>query len=214
MSMRRRVWLTGALAIAASQLVGGVAHADDVEATLRAITKARAKTRTLRARFTQTRTIGLLATEVKSKGSLTMVRPDRLRWQLDPPDAVTYWVGPDGLAIDSGDGVTRIGKAGASRFAAVLDDLMVMLGGDLTKLRARYRLETRRKDGKLELSATPKNKKVAKHVRKLTMRARQPLWNVEQVVILERSGDASRIDFEPFERNVKVPPARMRPPKK
>jgi outer membrane lipoprotein-sorting protein len=210
----RRAYLAAALATAASSLLAAPAWADDVEETLRAITKARSKTRTLRARFTQTRTIGLLATEVKSNGSLSMVQPGRLRWQLDPPDAVTYWIGPKGLAIDSGDGVTRIGRAGAGRFAAVLDDLMTMLGGDLGKLRRRYRLELSREGGKIELSATPKNKKTAKHVRKLSMRASLPLWNVERVVIHERNGDASRIDFEPFERNVAIPAAHMRPPAK
>mgnify|MGYP006171435663 CR=1 FL=1 len=34
--------------------------------------------------------IGLLATVVKSEGEMTLVRPDRLRWELKPPDAIIY----------------------------------------------------------------------------------------------------------------------------
>ena len=62
-----------------------LACASDVDEAARAsITKARATIKTLQAPFKQTRVIGLLASEVKSKGKLTLVRPDRLRWDLVP----------------------------------------------------------------------------------------------------------------------------------
>ncbi|MFO0673296.1 MAG: hypothetical protein U0235_27395 [Polyangiaceae bacterium] len=44
--------------------------------------------------FTQERTIGLLATKVKSTGTPALARPDRLRWELAAPDSVVYRVAP------------------------------------------------------------------------------------------------------------------------
>ncbi len=92
--MHRRSFLAGLSILAFSR----AARADEVDAVLAEIGKARAGIQTLVAPFTQERTIGLLATAVKSEGEMTMVRPDRLRWELKPPDAITYWIGPEGLA--------------------------------------------------------------------------------------------------------------------
>ncbi|MGH7283339.1 MAG: LolA family protein [Polyangiaceae bacterium] len=113
--------------------------ADDLEDTLAEVRVARASLKTLKGPFTQERTIGLLATKVKSTGTLTMVRPDRLRWELAPPDDIVYWVGPDGFAYKSPRGQGRIPSA-AGRLASAMEDVRLVLGGDLDQLRKRYDL--------------------------------------------------------------------------
>src|SRR4051812_31976750 len=118
--MRRREVLLGL----ASLTLASEARADAVSDALASIARARAGMTTLVAPFTQERTIGLLATVVKSEGEMTLVRPDRLRWELKPPDAVTYWITPDGLAYQTASGGGSVGKAAAGRFGAVLGDLM------------------------------------------------------------------------------------------
>jgi outer membrane lipoprotein-sorting protein len=64
------------------------AEADEVGDALAEITRARASVKTLVAPFTQERSIGLLATAVKSDGEMTLVLPDRLRWELKPPGVI------------------------------------------------------------------------------------------------------------------------------
>jgi outer membrane lipoprotein-sorting protein len=187
------------------------AHAG-VDEALDRVTKARASIKTLQAPFKQTRTIGLMATEVVSKGKLSLVRPDRLRWELSPPDAVTYWIGPEGLAMANEDGVTKIGKAGAGRFGAVLGDLLVMLGGDMRKLKKRYDLEVKEDKGFI-LIAKPKAKDVKKHISELRLEAGSELWIVKRVEIHEKNGDKSIIDFGKFARDKTIPPEYMKPPK-
>jgi outer membrane lipoprotein-sorting protein len=209
--MHRRHFLQLSLAAACSALSPAVL-ADDVSEALQRIAKARASVKTLQGTFKQKRIIGLLASAVDSKGELTMVSPDRLRWELKPPDSVTYFVGPKGLAIVTGDGVTKVGKTAAGRFAAVLGDLMIMLGGDLSKLRTRYELSVTKKDKNLVLKAKPKHKDVAKHVALLTMEAGPELWQIQRVEIEERNGDRSIIRFDRFKRNQPVKPAYMKPP--
>src|SRR4051812_43191984 len=174
----------------------GVASADEVTDTLAEITKARASLKTLVGSFTQERTIGLLATSVKSEGELTLVRPDRLRWELKPPDAITYWVTPEGLAFSTpAGGGASVGKGAAGKFGAVLSDLMTFLGGDLERPRARYDIPVPSREGGLTLRAAPKADDVKKHVKALTISIGPDLWGVRSVVIEENTGDKSVITF-------------------
>jgi outer membrane lipoprotein-sorting protein len=189
------------------------ALADSVDDALKEMAKARKDITTLKADFKQVRQIGLLASEVHSSGKMWLVRPDRLRWELAPPDAVIYWIGPEGIAVKTGDGVTKIGKTAAGKLGAVLEDLLVLLGGDLAKLRKRYELSVERPEGKLVLSARPKDAELKKQVALLRMTADSSLWRVESMVIEETSGDNSRITFRSYVKNEPIDPAIMKPPK-
>ncbi len=211
--MDRRGFLVGAAAFGCALALPEAALADEVSEVLAQITKARAGLKTLVGPFVQERTIGLLATAVKSTGQMTMVRPDRLRWELEPPDAITYWVGPEGFAFATARGAANVGKGGAGRFGAVLGDLMILLGGDLEKLRSRYDLSIpSRKDG-VTLRAIPRAEDVKKHVKRLEMRSGPELWTVNEVTIEEQSGDLSVIKFGKVARDVPVDAAKMSPPK-
>ena len=211
--MQRRDVLKAAVWTGGLVCLPSLARADEVSDVLAEIKKARAGLKTLVGPFVQERTIGLLATTVKSDGELTMVLPDRLRWELKPPDAVTYWIGPEGFAFATPRGSTNVGKAAAGRFGAVLGDLMNLLGGDLEKLRSRYELSVpSRKDG-VTLRSIPKAEDVKKHVKRIEMRSGPELWVIREVTIEEQSGDLSVIRFGKMERDVRVDPAKMVPPK-
>jgi outer membrane lipoprotein-sorting protein len=211
--MRRRsflgaLWTTGgALALAR------VARADEVSDALAEVQRARAGLQTLVVPFTQERTIGLLATAVKSEGEMTLVRPDRLRWELKPPDAITYWITPEGLAYATPSGGASVGKGAAGRFGAVLGDLMTLLGGDLEKLRARYDLSVPSRTEGLLLVARPRADEVKKHVKSLSLRVAPDLWTVRSIEIEESTGDRSVITFGKAARDVKVDPGKMTPPR-
>jgi outer membrane lipoprotein-sorting protein len=210
----RRTFVVGALTVAAwtwahPRLAVADASVADV---LDRVTKARASLKTLVAPFTQTRTVGLLATAVTSKGELTLVTPDRLRWELFPPDAATYWITPEGLTVSTGKGSQKAGKGVAGRFGAVLGDLMILIGGDLSKLGARYEFTVpSQKDG-VTLIAVPKTDELRKLVQRLELSAGPELWDVRRIVLEEANGDRSVIDFHEPKRNIAVDPKKMQPP--
>lgn len=212
MKIDRRTLLCAAVASTTLSLAG-VASADEVDDVLGRITEARKSIKTLQAPFTQTRIIGLLASEVKSEGKLTLVSPDRLRWELFPPDAVTYWIGPEGLAMRNEDGVTKVGKAAAGRFASVLGDLLIMLGGDMRKLRERYEIAVKQKGDTLLLQAKPKDAEVRKHVSKLRMKAKGNGETIQRIEIHEKGGDQSIIRFGTFTKNEPVKDEDIKPPR-
>ena len=207
--MRRRSFLLGISVLPLPR----VALAGDLDAVLADIAKARGALKTLVAPFMQERTIGLLATAVKSEGEMTLVRPDRLRWELKPPDAITYWIGPEGLAYATPSGGGSGGKGAAGRFGAVLGDLLTLLGGDLQKLRARYDLTAERKPSGVVLGARPTAPEVKKHVKSLSLTTASDLWTVQRIEIEESGGDRSVITFGKAQRDAKVDPAKMRPPR-
>jgi hypothetical protein len=205
--LSRRAFVASSLLVA---LAPGWALAEDsLAALLSRIARARSTLRTLQGPFTQTRTIGLLATDVRSSGSLALVRPDRLRWELDPPDEVVFFVGPEGLAYRSAQGQGRL-PATSARIAGALDDLRTLLGGDLARLRDRWELRLLRDDAtgaEIEALARPG---AAPPLASMRFALGPDLVRPARVVLVEGHRDRTVIDFGPLVVNAPVDPSRLR----
>ncbi|MBI2391993.1 MAG: outer membrane lipoprotein carrier protein LolA [Deltaproteobacteria bacterium] len=206
--MDRRAFL-GATAAFASVTVlrRGARAASPLDDALADVAKARAKLATLQGPFVQERTIALLASKVRSTGKLWMVRPDRLRWELDPPDAATYWVLPDGLAYKTKAGKGKVPKGAQGPLGGVLGDLLVLLGGDLAQLKGRYDLVLAKRDAKgTILHATPRDKALAKSTRRIELSLGADPAVLERVILVEAGDDKSEITFGALTRNAPVDP--------
>jgi outer membrane lipoprotein-sorting protein len=207
--LTRREALASLLALSAVATVRP-ARADALDEALARIAKARAPLKTLVGPFTQERTIGLLSTSVKSHGTLTLVRPDRLRWELAPPDDVVYWITPEGLAYRSKSGQGRVSAAQA-RLASSLDDLRTLLGGDLGKLRTRYDLKLLSdKDGETTFEATPRDPSMPLKLLRFGVAADGATPRFAE--LFEGPRDKTRIEFGALQRDVPVDPALVRAP--
>jgi hypothetical protein len=175
------------------------------------VAQARGSLTTLRGPFTQERTIGLLSAKVISTGTLTLVRPDRLRWELAPPDDAVYWILPEGLAYKNKTGQGRVARAG-DKIAAALDDLRVVLGGDLARLRVRYDLHAHCDDpNALDFSAVPKPGQVTAASR-IDFSLAQDKVSPRNATLVFGPRDKTQITFGPMQKNMVVDPAVMRPP--
>lgn len=202
--MDRRTFLGALIVASALTRLGSAAPLDDALAD---IAKARAKLTTLQGPFTQERTISLLASKVKSTGKLYMVRPDRLRWELDPPDAATYWVLPDGLAYKTKAGKGKVQKGAQGPLGGVLGDLLVLLGGDLAELKGRYDLALIKRDSKgTVIHATPRDKALAKTTKRIELSLGADPAVLKKVVLVEAGDDKSEITFGALVRNAPVDP--------
>jgi hypothetical protein len=208
---RRALFAASASFVLAHVGVVRVTRADALDDVLARIARARAPVRTLVGPFTQTRTIGLLATAVRSQGSLTLVRPDRLRWELAPPDEVTFFIGPEGLAYKSAHGQARV-PASDTRIGASLDDLRVVLGGDLSKLRDRWDLRVLRDDASgVEIEATARDPSKAA-LRSMRFALAPDLVRPSRAVLVEGPRDKTVIEFGALTIDAPVDEARMRLP--
>lgn len=199
------------LASAASLLAAGDARAaDPADDLLARIARARAHLRTLQGPFVQTRTIGLLATDVRSQGTLTVVCPDRLRWELAPPDEVTFFIGPEGLAYRGPHGQARL-PASNARLAGGLDDLRTLLGGDLAQLRTRWDLRALRDDAtgaELEATARPGSRAPLASIR---FALAPDLVRPVRALLVEGPKDRTDVQFGAMVVDAPVDPGRMRP---
>jgi hypothetical protein len=181
-----------------------------LESLLARVASARLPVHTLQGPFTQTRTIGLLSTDVRSTGTVTLVRPDRLRWELAPPDAVTFWVTPEGLSYRSAHGAGQL-PASSAHIGSALDDLRTMLGGDLSRLRERWELRVLRDDaGGAEIDATPRAG-AAGTLRNLRMALTPDLVRPTRALLVEGARDRTVIEFGSLAVNEPVDEGRMRP---
>lgn len=190
----------------------GEARADGVTDALDKIAAARASLKTLVAPFTQVRTIGLLGSDVTSTGEVTVVRPDKLRWEVYPPDATTYWVLPEGLYMQSGSNKAVKAPPNASSLGGVLGDVLLFVGGDLRKLADRYDLTVKSTDGGVGLEARPKKDETKRFVSRVELKTTPDLWAVSRFVIEEASGDRSVITFGEAKRDGTVDPSKLKPP--
>jgi outer membrane lipoprotein-sorting protein len=214
--------LSGALGLAASGIAMAsaprLAHAaEEIDDALAEVARARASLKTLTGPFTQERTIGLLASKIRSTGTLTLVRPDRLRWELAPPDDVVYWVGPEGLAFKSARSRGRVALGGpngttGAKLAAALDDIRILLGGDLSKLRERYDLHlvSRTPEG-IAFEGTPRPGTGTK-LDKLAFALDKDRVRPTRATLVEGPRDKTEIVFGTLERDVAIDPAKMRAP--
>jgi hypothetical protein len=205
----RRGLLVGS---AAGLLAARVARAGaPIDELLRRVARARSGMRTLQGPFTQTRTIGLLATEVRSRGTLTLVCPDRLRWDLAPPDDVTFYVGPEGLAFRGAHGQAAAGPA-SPRFAGVLDDLRTLLGGDLAALRVRWDLSVVRDDATgAEIEAASRPGAGVAPLSSIRFALAPDLVRPTRALLVSGPKDRTDVQFGAMVVDGPVDPAKMRP---
>jgi len=208
--LARRSFVAGSAAALLD--VGRATAADDLAELLRRIGAARAAMRSLRCPFRQSRTISVLATAVESRGTMTLVRPDRLRWDLLPPDNVTFWVGPEGLAYRSAHGHGAMQPSTRSDLMAGLQDLRTLLGGDLASLRARWTLRALRDDStgaEVEALARPP---ATAGLREIRFGLAPDLLRPRRASLVQGAGDATDIEFGEATLDAPVDDAFMRPP--
>lgn len=172
------------------------------------VATARKEVRTLRAAFTQERRITLLATSVKSRGELTFASPDRLRWDLAPPDDIVYFVGPEGLSYRTKTSAASVPAAGAN-VARALGDLRALLTGDLGALRDRYALTASRSPTDVEVAGVAKDK--AASVRAFTLLLDRGLTVPLRARLVEGKSDSVDLVFSNVAVNAPVDAARLRP---
>lgn len=166
--------------------------------------------KTLTGPFTQERTLGLFKSTVRSQGKVTLVRPDKLRWELSAPDEIVYWATPDVLAYRSRAGSGRV-PANAGRIAASMADLRALLAGDLAALRGRYDVKETASGDTMLLDAVPKDP-AQSPFKKLTLELGPDRIRPLQAILVEGPKDQARIRFGDLVLDAPVDPRVMEPP--
>jgi hypothetical protein len=182
------------------------AWADAVDDKLAAVMRARAGAKTLVGPFTQSSVVGLLRARVQSTGTLYLQYPSRLRWELAPPDSVTYWVAPEGLAYRGLHGGGRV--PANTREEADIAALRAMLGGDVATLRTRFDVtEVPSDTGGPAFQCVPKASNQVQRLRKLTFSLDADLVRPRKASIVYDEHNQTDIVFGELRRDVPIDPA-------
>lgn len=200
-----------------SALVPSVARGDErtpitgakLDELFAEVARARKGAKSFAGPFTQTRKMGLMKAQIVSQGRVSLVLPDRLRWELFPPDEIVYFVTPDGLAYRNRSSQGAVRANDARTLAAGLDDLRAMLGGDLAQLRKRYDLKAFAVGDDVELEANALPSAEGRGMKAIKFGIGKDRIRPTFTRLVEKNGDSSDIRFGELRMNVPIDPASM-----
>ncbi len=157
------------------------------------IQSASDKVATFSCDFVQERNLALFAEPVLFYGSLSVARPDRLRWEFSKPlPSVLIFSGDQGIRCSGDTPPVHFDLGSDPIMRTVAEQLWLWLGGDYSKLKDLYLLE---KTGPATLRISPQDDTVAEYIDAVfitfSVVDRQP----EVVEIREPGGDSTLITF-------------------
>jgi outer membrane lipoprotein-sorting protein len=179
------------------------ADSEELLSFLAEIQAASEKVRSFSSEFVQERRLALFAEPVIFHGSLTVVRPDRLRWEFTAPlPSVLIFRGEQGIRCNDKVPPTHFDLGTDPIMRTVAEQLWLWLGGDYSRLNALYLME---KSGPSALRITPKDHRVSDYISSITITfdttSRQP----EKVEIADPGGDTTVISFKSYVLNGNTP---------
>ena len=183
------------------------ARADDWAA----IRESAARTRTVRAEFTQSKNLKILAKPIVSKGLLVFRAPDFIRWEyLDPIKSVML-MRPDGAEMHlwtDGAWIADSGQAVEIR-RIVLDEIGAWFAGRFDQSGV-FSPELE-KGPPLKIILTPKEG-LRDFVTRIELTGADRLGVIQKVEIFEGADSSTVIDFTNVELNPELPPELFKQP--
>ncbi len=166
------------------------------------IQAASAKVQSFSSEFIQERRLALFTEPVIFHGKLTVVRPDRLRWEFtDPVPSALIFNGKVGMRCNDKAPPALFDLGSDPIMRTVAEQLWLWLGGDYSRLTDKYTMVS---EG-TSLIITPKEQATAEHIGAITITFTKTDMQPEKVMIVEPGGDSTTISFHSYALNGNVP---------
>jgi outer membrane lipoprotein-sorting protein len=179
------------------------AESEELSNFLTEIQASSAKVRSFSSQFVQERRLALFTEPVIFHGSLTVVRPDRLRWEFTAPiPSVLIFRGEQGIRCNDKAPPTHFDLGTDPIMRTVAEQLWLWLGGDYSRLNALYLME---KSGPSALRITPKDLRVLDYINNITITFNTTSRQPEKVEIADPGGDTTIISFSTYVLNGDTP---------
>ena len=180
------------------------AHAAESEMSqfFQEIQAASAQVQSFSSEFVQEKRLALFAEPVIFHGKLTVVRPDRLRWEFTSPvPSALIFNGKVGMRCNDKAPPTHFDLGSDPIMRTVAEQLWLWLGGDYSKLHDKYNMTTQ--DSSLII--TPKDQAAAQYVGAITITFNTLTKQPDSVLISEPGGDSTEMRFASYVLNGTVP---------
>ncbi len=185
--------------------VGGMAQtrvsADVQREVLEKIDKAAAAMASMECEFTQTKSMSLLSSDMKSHGVMYFQRPSKLRWQYVAPYDYTFILNGDQVQLKSTKSTKNIDVKGNKMFRQITDIILNCITGAGLKSTSDFTVEIYVKDGTYMAKMFPKKKELKQiySVIEVTFNATQTM--VSSVKMTEKTGDATVVTLTNVKTN-------------
>jgi outer membrane lipoprotein-sorting protein len=181
------------------------AESEELSSFLTEIQAATDQVRSFSSEFVQERRLALFTEPVFFHGSLTVVRPDRLRWEFTAPvPSVLIFRGEQGIRCNYKAPPSHFDLGTDPIMRTVAEQLWLWLGGDYSRLNVSYLME---KSGPSSLRITPKDSRVSDYVSSITITFSKTSRQPEKVEIADPGGDTTIISFRSYVLNSNTPEA-------
>ena len=159
------------------------------------ITRNTVGIQSLTCQFTQTKQSSLLVDNAVSEGEMSYSRPKSLRWEYTSPYSYALVVEGDSLLM-TGNGTASTNPK-ANRMMKEMSSLIIgSINGEKLFDERTFSINIYEETGCYRVKMTPKRKDMQRMFQNITFLFGSDDYTVRSVVLTEKSGDATTINFE------------------
>lgn len=177
---------------------------DSAEACLREIEAAHAQTRTMTARFVQTKHLSLLKEPLVSSGRFAFKAPDRVLWAIEQPRPATIVVRGSEVVIPGLSPEDRRALA-MTPLAAAAQQMGAMFAGSVAALARDFVVDAHGHAGGITVGLVPRAAAWKEAFQSMELRFVRPDLGVREIRMEDRLGDRLEIVLRDVQRNVDLP---------
>lgn len=155
-----------------------------------------AKTSTLQSEFVQIKHLDVLSEDIESNGKLFYKASNNLRWEYTEPLAYLIVLKNGKVSIKDEGKVSSYDLSGNKTFQKINEMMIGSIQGDLLVNEADYSYEFKESSQSYLVVMTPKEKKVKAFMKSISIYFSKKDYAVEQVKMLEQSGDYTLMKFK------------------
>ena len=159
------------------------------------ITKNTVGIQSLSCQFTQTKQSSLLVDNAVAKGKMSYSRPKSMRWEYTSPYSYALVVEGDSLSM-TGNGTASTNQK-ANRMMKEMSSLIIgSINGERLFDERTFSINLYEETGCYRVKMNPKRKDMQRMFQNITFLFGSDDYTVRSVVLTEKSGDATTINFE------------------
>lgn len=159
------------------------------------ITKNTVGIQSLSCQFTQTKQSSLLVDNAEAKGKMSYSRPKSMRWEYTSPYTYALVVEGDSLSM-TGNGTASTNQK-ANRMMKEMSSLIIgSINGERLFDERTFSINIYEETGCYRVKMNPKRKDMQRMFQNITFLFGSDDYTVRSVVLTEKSGDATTINFE------------------
>ena len=163
-----------------------------------------AKTNSLQSDFVQIKHLDVLSEDIESNGILIYKADNKLRWEYTTPLEYLIILKDGKVSIKDEGKVSSYDLSGNKTFQKINEMMIGSIQGDLLVNEADYDYEFKENSTNYLVIMYPKEKKVQKFMKSINVYFSKKDYSVEQVKMLEQSGDYTLMKFKNKKTNANI----------